>query len=795
MARPMVWIAAFLIGGILYGHFFGPDIHILSAVLFGTIACASAIIYFYVYKRKIALIFPAFAVIGAILFAAAMTPRDMVLEEVAARHGFVRIEGQVRDIALTRSGRQRVALRADSVRIGPAAYVHHTDVSVMVYLPEDAEVALGQHILASGYLLPLDAPRNPGGFDEQRFFRSRGIDYKMFAEGVVAFEISLTTAMHITNFGVRIAEVFDQVLPERYAGIMKAMIVGDRSGLDSDIRDAYRAIGMFHIMVVSGLHVGILTAFVERSLKFFGMGVRSRSVLTILFVVGFTILTGAGVATVRAAIMGIAFLAANMLGFESDSPTTLSIAAVALLLFQPLFLFDVGFIYSFSVVLALIAASTPIQNALERFARRSGSFFKRLLRNWYVQKYLAGTLAATMAYIPVNAFFFYEFSILSPPVNFLLMPSVAIVIVLGFLIAVIGLLGGFGVFVAGILAFPVWLLLTIYGFVINTALQLPFAVTLTGRPHPIAMAAKIAAAVLAIVVLNRANGRRVGLRLGCIAAGLAVALFAVNIAPRLSNNINITFLYVGQGDATVISRGSSALIIDGGGVFGREVGENVGAFVLVPYLNYRGISSATAIVTHNHRDHAKGIVEAMLAGRIDHLILAAANSEPDYYMYALLMYAAAREGVPVTYITAGYVIEFYGAQLYVLFPYEHQIFRGQNDNSITIMMQHGTNRILFTGDLETAAESYLAARGDDLTADILHVAHHGSFTSTAQAFLDAVNPRLAIISAGRNNMFNHPHPAVTGRLRQHGVVYLVTADVGAVVVRSDGRRLEVLGDY
>jgi len=784
----MVWIAAFLIGGILYGQHFGPDIHILSVVVFGIIACASAIIYFYVFKRKIALIFPAFAVIGAILYIAAITPRDMVLEDVAAQHGFVRVEGQVRDLSLTRSGLQRVALRAESIRIGPSAYVHYTDVTVMVYLPEGSDIALGQRILANGYLLPLDGLRNPGGFDERRFFRSRGIDYKMFAEGVIAFEISLSPAMRISNFGVHIAEVFDEVLPEEFAGIMKAMIVGDRSGLDNDIRDAYRAIGMFHIMVVSGLHVAILTAFVERSLKFFGLGLRGRSVLTILFVVGFTILTGAGVATVRAAIMGIAFIAANLLGFEGDSPTTLSIAAVVLLLFQPLYLFDAGFIYSFSVVLVLVAATAPIQSVMERLGERHKKLAP-IVKNWYVNKYLAGTLAATIAYIPVNAFIFYEFSLMSPLVNFLLMPSVAIIIVLGFLTAIIGLLGGFGLFLAGIIAFPVWLLLTIYGFVIDAALRLPFAVTITGSLPPVAMVAMIAAAALLVAVLCK--GRKIGRRLGYIAACLTLVITATIIAPRLGNRINITFLYVGQGESVVISRGSSAVIIDGGGVFGREVGENSGAFVLLPYLNYRGITRATAIVTHNHRDHAKGIAEAMLAGRIDHLILATANSDPGYYMYDLLMYAAAREAVSVTYVAAGHVIEFYGTRLHVLYPYALQTMRGQNDNSMTILLQHGANRILFTGDIETAAERYLVTHGGDLSADILQVAHHGSRTSTTQEFLSSVNPQIAIISAGRNNMFNHPHPSVTYRLRQDGVDYFVTADTGAILVRSNGQRLEI----
>ena len=787
MARPMPWLAAFLISGILFARFVGVQAHFFAFFAFGLAACLIAIIYFFTYKRKISLIFPIMAAIGTIFYFNAISPRDMVLEEVSLRNGFVRFEGVVTDASVTRTGRQRAAVNTSFFRIGPSPGVHYSQVGVMVYLPEGMQAALGQRIFASGYLLPLDGPRNPGGFDEFQFFRARGVDYILFAEGFRGYEISPTIPMHIRNFGISLAAVFDQTLPEDFAGIMTAMIVGDRSGLEGEVRDAYRAVGMFHILVVSGLHVAVLTVFVEHSLKLLGMGLKNRSLLTILFIVIFTALTGAGIATVRAAIMGIMFMAAGLFGYENDTPTTMSLAAVVLLLHQPLFLFDAGFIYSFSVVAALIFATNPCQKSLDLLAVRFPKF-RKFFNNWYVHKYLAGTLAATMAYIPINSFIFYEFSPVSPLVNFFLMPSVFFVIVFGFLMAIAGIFGAIGLFLAGILAFPVWILLSIYDIVIQAFLRLPFAVLITGRPSFFIMGLAIATAVIFIYIINK--GKHIPRRLGLLCAAVFLGFCAQFAASALNPFINITFLCVGQGESTVISRGRNALIIDGGGVFGREAGENTGAFTLVPYLNYRGINQATAIVTHNHRDHAMGVAEALLAGRINHLILARANSASGYYMYDLLRYAAEVAGARVSYISAGDAIEFGGARLYVLFPYDDQILQGVNDNSVTLQMIFGNHSILFTGDIEAAAETYLAERGG-LRADVLQVAHHGSRSSTTQAFLEAVNPQFAVISAGRNNMFNHPHPSVTNRLYGHGVEYFVTASRGAVLVRTDGRRLEI----
>ncbi|MCL2376181.1 MAG: DNA internalization-related competence protein ComEC/Rec2 [Defluviitaleaceae bacterium] len=785
MARPMVALVAFLVGGIIFGRYFNPDEHLL---IFGLIATILAIIYFFVYKRKIALIFPAFAIIGAVFIANSLTPTDPLLEEVAQRHGFVRIEGIVEDVSTTRTGRQRVSIRTIAFRIGPSEEVHQSALGIVAYLPEDVTVSLGQRILVSGYLLPLDGPRNPGGFDEFQFLRSRGIDYKIFAEAASAYEIILTPTMHIRNFGVHLSAVFDEVLPPWAAGIMKAMIVGDRTSLDNEVREMYRSVGMFHILVVSGLHVSILAIALEKSLAFFGVSLKRRSLLTIVFIVLFAILTGAGVATVRAAIMGIALVISGLVGYENDTPTSMSLAAIALLLYQPLFLFDPGFIYSFSVVLALSLGTTPTDKALAMLATRH-SRLAPLLNNWYVKKYLAGTLAANAAYFIVNAWLFYEVSPVSPLVNFILLPSVFFVIVLGFAIAIIGIFGAIGLFLANILAFPLWILLTIYNFVISWSLRLPYATMVTGQPSLAVLLISVAA-IIAFLYIMHAD-KNIAKRLRIVGITMLVGFSASFIVARASPYIHITFLDVGQGESVVVSRGTSAIIIDGGGAFGRDVGENVGTHTLMPYLSYRGITQATAIATHNHRDHTLGLVEAMYAGRIEHLILAYANSEPEYYMYQAMQHAATATNTPISYISAGDVIEFGDMRIYALFPYNERTFRETNNASLVLLLVHGENSILLTGDIYVAVEEYLVARGTQINVDILQLAHHGSRTSTSDAFLTATSPQLAIISSGRNNMFGHPHPTVTRRLHEHDVPYHNTATHGAILIRSNGRNLQV----
>ena len=770
MARPMLWVFIFLAGGILVGRNFGLGGWLVAL---GIAAVVLAGLCYAIYRRKIAVILPLFALLGAISAYNVINPTDAVLEEVALREGFVRVEGIVQDISLTRTGRQRVSIDTNFFIIGASPERHYSSLRIQAFLPDGEETVLGQRVLVSGYLQTLEGVRNPGGFNEFQFLRSRGIEYRLFAESVEMYDINMTIGMHIRSFGLRLSDVFHQVLPPDMAGIMSAMIVGDRSGLDNDIRDLYSSVGMFHILVVSGLHVNILALFFGAALKFLGVkSNKARGLATIGFIVVFAIMTGAGVATVRASIMGIAFILTKLFGFQNDSTTSLSIAAVALLLFQPLFLFDIGFIYSFTTVAALIYLSPAI---------------KKILPKYVANNFVSSTFAATVVYMIINSLMSFEFSLYSPLVNLLLLPTVSIVVILGFLTALVGLVS---TTFASIFAMPVWVLLSFYERVMEAVSHAPFSTVLTGRPSTVTLIT-LSMSIIAFIIIINGNKKRVAKSLLVVVSVAFVTLAAQFAVNTLNPHINTTFLYVGQGDSAVISRGSNAIIIDGGGAFGRELGENTGILTLIPYLSYRGVPQATAIITHNHSDHAIGIVEAIMAGRIEHLILAQANSEPENYAYNLAIGTAQEMGISVTYVSSGDVIEFFDMRLYILSPHYESNFRSENDNSLVIRAVHGDFSMLFTGDIESTAENYLVQSGTNINTDILQVAHHGSRSSTTEAFLQTSSPQFAIISAGRNSMFGHPHAEVTNRLDAHGVNWMNTATHGAITVRTNGRSMTI----
>ena len=780
----MVWLFVFLSCGIIFGRFFGLN----GVVVFTIASIAAASLCFAISRRYFAFVLPIFAVLGVLTVHNAVTPQSEFLENVAYTGGFVRVQGQVEDISLTRTGRQRVRINTSQFTIAPTHQIYDTNMGIMAYLPEGAYVQMGQFVIVSGYLQLLDPPRNPGGFNQFQFLRSRGIEYRLFAESVSMYEAHLTLQMRIRGLGLYLSDSLHNALPEQTAGILAAMIVGDRSGLDADTRALYSSIGMFHILVVSGLHVNILALAFGLALQKFGVkNAKLRGLATIGFIVFFVILTGAGIATQRAGIMGIVFALAGVFGFQKDTTTSLALAGAILLLIQPLFLFDLGFIYSFTMVVALVYVTPAIERVLEllsnRFARLN--FFTQ---NWFVRKYFAFNFAAVLVYMLINSFIFFEFSPYSLLANLIIMPTVAITLVFGLLAAIFGL---FSPLLAQIFAFPAWVLTSFYEIVMRAILSLPGSVILTGRPHFATLSVLGAgmAACTYIIMRSKLIIRHLSIAVGAI----ALSLVTIGIINATNPTISTTFLYVGQGNSAVMHHRREALIIDGGGVFGREIGENVGAFTLMPYLDYRGISQAAALVTHNHRDHALGIVEALIAGRVNHLIMAHANSNPGNTMYDLLTYHATSQNVPITYVTTGDKIALAGMTLYILYPGTTTPFGGHNDNSIVIRAVHGNSTILFTGDIEAPAENYILQTGANLNAHVLQIAHHGSRTSTTQEFLSATNPQIAIISAGRGNMFNHPHPSVTNRLTYNNIPYFNTATNGAITIRTTPQNIRMEG--
>jgi competence protein ComEC len=243
----------------------------------------------------------------------------------------------------------------------------------------------------------------------------------------------------------------------------------------------------------------------------------------------------------------------------------------------------------------------------------------------------------------------------------------------------------------------------------------------------------------------------------------------------------------------LINRGT-AVLIDGGGNF-ADIGRNTGVRVVMPYLDYLGINICeAAFISHSHDDHALGIIELMGAGRLKRLYLPEAGRGGSE-TYSNIINAARKGGTEIVYISKGDVINIGGFVIECLHPTSGSV-AGINDLSAVLRVSFGDSSVLFTGDIEAAAERILTDNGTDISADILKVPHHGSRSSSTEGFLAAVNPLIAVAGVSERNVHGHPHPSVVGRYADMGIPLYTTADRGAVIftARKGGFEYYTMGD-
>lgn len=683
----------------------------------------------------------------------------------------VKINCQVTDVSKTGTDRQKLTVVTQAVYNENNTY--DAKIKIQAVLDEGQSAELGQYLVLSGELERLDTQRNPGGYDEFLYLRSRKIQYKIMPAEIEGKGIFVTPPMYIKKIRAKVADIIDKTYPKIESGIMKAIIIGDKSGIDEDTMLLYKDAGIYHILAVSGLHVSIIYAVLSGLLLLLGFSRKKTGFICFAFLIFYCIFTGAGIATVRAVIMLSIVIFGGMMYRKSDLITTASVACIVLLLYEPLYLFDVGFLYSFSAVFGL-AVITKAVEAL-------------LAKNKLLQKYLSGCIAAFLATAPVSLFFFFKISWISVLVNAVLLPTVFMVVVSGFLSVIAGFLSiGLASFFAG----GAYVVLNFYNMVCRAATAVPFSVSLVGRP-PLAVFVMyyviLGLAVYALYADKEKFGRRI--KMFYVSAAGFVLLIAVLAA--VPKRLDVTFLDVGQGDSQIISINGDAVIIDGGGNIFKDIGDNTGKWVVMPYLDYKGIRKVeAAFLSHIDGDHALGIAEMLNAKRIKKLFLADVAYEKTELLDEIL--ASAKESeTEIIYIKAGDRLEFLG-KIGIECIYPKQGFAGRDNNqSLVLRVSYGKTDFLFTGDIEASAEREIVDISADLHTDVLKIAHHGSKTSSTGNFLEAVSPKVAIAGVSRYNSYGHPNTGVVERIKDLNIPFFSTAQNGAVTILTDGETMEL----
>jgi len=570
MKRPVLWVLVFLICGIIAGAYGTVSLFVIS-VLAGLFLCA---FLHSKYKYRPVFVFAVFMVLGIF-----RVGHSLHSYTTYTMYG-VRLSGVAQDVGETMGGNQWVVVRMDN------------GIRFMVYIRAyQAWAQLGQQITVVGDLVPLTGVRNPGGYNQFQHLRSQKVDAVMWPERIYLGETRLTAAVLLRATRERLAAVYDELLPPREAAIIKSMVLGDRNELDRSLAEQYRGMGIFHILSISGLHVGILMMALHALLTMFWNDRRSGIIVLIVMVL-YCLMTGASPATVRAVTMGGILIFGKILYRRYDLLSAVSLAGVILLMFEPLFLFNVGFQLSFVAVFGIGLLTAPVERLLTKLWLPKGRF----------RSGLAVNIAAVTSTYPVFAFHFYEIPIYSVIGNVIIAPTTSIILIAGVTMGLLGLAWATG---AALIAGIVYYILQFYEIASYFFAGLPFSMLPTGGGN--LLVAGLGAAVL-LAFMYVFNGYNEDFKRRFVLLPVALTLLIISVFTwQNPRGVHITTLDT-FGNHTVIRHRGDVLVI------GSPRG---GGDALLRYLDMQGINRANGLILTQPPQQQDADRLALLAERFD----------------------------------------------------------------------------------------------------------------------------------------------------------------------------------
>ncbi|MDD3404100.1 MAG: DNA internalization-related competence protein ComEC/Rec2 [Hespellia sp.] len=707
---------------------------------------------------------------------------------------------------ITVSGRvYHTELKKETLAVYLTAASYQT--KIIVYIKqvnsEHRQLHIGNEIKVTGEVAYFDAPRNPGNFDQKFYYQKQGIHGCIRASSyVITDEYQNRWKDALSQLRIRWKRILTEVLGEENGNTMSAILLGDKSELDRDLKELYQKNGIGHILAISGLHMTFIGLGFYKLLRKWGLSFVSAGMIGIVFLISYTMMIGNGVASMRALVMFIVRIGADMTGRVYDMLTSLALAAMVILIWRPLYLYDAGFLLSFGAILGILLAG-PVFREWTSSDTKKECKNKKGANSWILKlrktlcEGLWGSISIQLAILPCMLYFYFEVPPYSILINLLVIPLMSVVLGAGVTGSVIYSL------VPVIGSSVLWIckpVLALYELLCDFCIRLPGSHLVTGQPGLWQIVVYYAVLGIALAVLYRKRSGYVVLLLSVNILLLGVRWNDLSVYQK---NISVTMLDVGQGDGLVV-KGNRGLVcmIDGGS---SDVAE-VGKYRIEPYLKSQGIGTVDyAFISHGDSDHYSGIEEMLkrqrIGVRIRYLVLPGPSVQ-DEKLKALAK-EAAENGVKVVTIQEGEsVCDDAGHQdgthmkLTCVAPAEDYAGEIGNASSMVLSLSYGEFHMLFTGDVEGVGETALTERLNQFQAaadgemnvkyEVLKVAHHGSKNSSTQEFLEAVKPRIALISAGRNNRYGHPHEETVKKLMDMGCRIKSTQDQGAVRIVTDG---------
>jgi competence protein ComEC len=658
---------------------------------------------------------------------------------------------------------------------------------------EMPELMAGDEIRIKGKLTEPAGKRNPGEFDYKRYLEIHDIHKTFYANGFK--NVSVISRNNLNYFYQEIIfpaknyvlNLIDKNYDLNEAAYLKGLVTGERSGITEEMKSDFVNAGVMHLIAVSGLNVAYIIIFVMLTLSIFRVSLLPKIIITINFLIFYCLFTGSTASIVRASIMGILVLTAMLIERRIMFYNSLGVAAMLILLFDPKQLFDAGFILSFSATFSMVLLYTRFEKIFLKKLTMHNSSFKKFILALLVL--LFTSLAAQIGTIPLTANYFGKISLISILANVVAVPLANLSLAIGFLQIFFSLLSEN---LSALIAETNGVLLFCQLSFIKWCASLELAYI---KVRDFNFADMITFYGIVILLLSIRKWKELFLRI-LICSMLLAGNFLFNF--DMTNKLRITFLDIGQGDCALIQTpdGRNILVDCGRTSFTSDSGERT----ILPYLERCGISRIDLlIITHLHLDHIGGINSLLENIEIGKIIDSGQkyNSAFINKMDSLIIVNNVEREV----VSAGDMIrDMDDLRMYFLYPdknYRDKDLSDQKENpnngSVVFILKYGDTDFLFTGDAEKESEGIMVRQYSDfLKTDVLKVAHHGSITSTTIPFAIRNKPGIAVISCGKFNKFNHPSDIVLNRLERSGTKIYRTDLDAAIVMESDGIKIDII---
>jgi len=549
--------------------------------------------------------------------------------------------------------------------------------------------------------------------------------------------------------------------------MIEALLLGNRKKLDNFTKESLISTGIFHLIAISGLHIGIIAFLIFYILKLFKLNRRVILISTGIFLLLFLFLSGIKISALRAVIMAEFIIISKLLSKRTRILNVIGLSGFFIIASNPFEILDIGFILTYSLTIGII----KLREVFIEFIKTKYLF---------INEFLSANLSASLISIPLSIYFFKRYSLISIISNLILLPIMVVITGLSVLIMIFS---------------PISEAITRFIIVINSKVISFFYLIIKFIYNTINIqifknSPNIFYITLYLIILFYLK-RLISIKrikpITIILITILIIYFLYNPFAYKPKNAEFYFIDVGQGDSElVVFPSGKSLLIDGGGSYYSdfEIGKNY----LLPFILEKNIRIEWVAISHYHPDHIRGILEILDIINPKEIWLSSIAYKNYYYKKLNKKYYK-----KIKYISNGFLKEIDGYKIKLLYPFKViKQEKTHNNYSQVFKIYNKGISLLFTGDMEKGVEKELIENYNDfLKSDIIKIPHHGSKTSSSIDFIKFVKPKIGVISCSKNNYFRLPSLKIVKRYLRNNTRLLKTSERGGILIYKNNNKLVV----